>query len=136
MTYLVDANVLSEPTRQTPNPRLVEWLAAHEREFVVNSIVLGEMYAGILTLPRSRKRSQLERWFTAVEQTVECLAWDAKTGLRWARLVADLRLKGQNMPVLDGMIASTALLHNLTVVTRNIRDFKKAGVKVLDPFTS
>lgn len=134
MTYLVDANVLSEPTKLAPNPRVIEWLSAHEEDFVVDSIILGELCIGILALPLGRKRMQLERWFAELVKTIDCLPWDAAVGQRWARLVVELKRKGQPLPVLDGMIAATALAHGLTVATRNARDFKKAGVKVVDPF--
>jgi predicted nucleic acid-binding protein len=134
MTYLVDANVLSEPTKPAPDARVVEWLAAHEADFVVDSIVLGELYLGVLALPRGRKRRRLEEWFEAVVATVDCLPWDAAVARRWAALVVDLREKGQALPMLDGMIAATALAHGLTVVTRNTRDFARAGVEVVDPF--
>ena len=134
MTYLVDANVLSEPTKPAPDAKGVGWLSAHEGDFVVDAIVLGELCLGVLALPAGRKRAQLEAWFNTVVQSIECLAWDAAVSRRWARLVSELRRKGRAMPVLDGMIAATALEHGLTVATRNVRDFQKAGVKVLDPF--
>ncbi len=134
MTYLVDANVLSEPTRPAPNSKLVEWLTRHESELVVDSIVLGELFLGVLALPAGRRRTQLERWLETVAQTIECLAWDATVSQRWARLVVGLRRRGQTMPLLDGMIAATALEHDLTLATRNVRDFRNAGVKVVDPF--
>jgi predicted nucleic acid-binding protein len=65
---------------------------------------------------------------------VDRLAWDAATGLRWAQFLADLRRAGAAMPVKDSLIAATALQHGLTFVTRDVRDFRKAKVKVLDPF--
>ena len=133
--YLVDANVLSEPTKPAPSGRVVHWLSANERNLVVDSIILGELCIGVLALPRGRKRTQLEQWFAAIAQTVNCLPWDAAISRRWAELVVDLRRKGDAMPLLDGMIAATALQHNLTVATRNRRDFGKAGVKVVDPFS-
>jgi predicted nucleic acid-binding protein len=134
MTYLVDANVLSEPTKPTPHPKALAWLSAHEDDFVVDSVILGEIYVGILLLPRGRKREQLERWFEAIVQAIDCLPWDAGVSRRWAQLVVDLKKKGHALPVLDSMIAATALAHDLTVATHNIRDFRRAGVKVLDPF--
>ena len=134
MTYLVDANVLSEATRPAPNAHVVEWLGAHEDELVVDAIVLGELSIGILALPAGRKRARLERWFDAVVHTLDCLPWDDAVSRRWARLVVDLKRKGQTMPILDAMIAASALQHGLTVVTHNIRDFKRAGVPVFDPF--
>jgi predicted nucleic acid-binding protein len=113
---------------------VIEWLTAHEEDFVVDSIVLGELCIGILARPPGRKRTQLDHWFTAVVEAIDCLSWDAAVSRRWARLVVDSRRKGQPLQVLDGMIAATALTHGLTVATRNGRDFKRAGVKVVDPF--
>jgi predicted nucleic acid-binding protein len=134
MTYLVDANVLSEPTKPAPISKVIDWLSVNERNLVVDSIILGELCIGILALGPGRKRRQLEQWFGALIQTIECLPWDAAISRRWAELVVALKQKGKTMPLLDGMIAATALQHDLTIATRNTRDFKKAGLKVFDPF--
>jgi predicted nucleic acid-binding protein len=134
MTYLVDANVLSEATKPGPHAKVVAWLSANENDFVVDSVILGELAIGIFILPPSRKRTRLERWFEAVADRIDCLPWDAAVSRRWARLVANLQKKGQTLPVLDSMIAATALAHGLTIATHNVRDFQKAGVPVIDPF--
>jgi predicted nucleic acid-binding protein len=134
MTYLVDANVLSEPTRPVPDARAVVWLRRHESELVVDPVILGEIRFGILLLPKSKRRTRLEAWFDEGVQRLECLAWDAETGLQWAALLARLRTSGRAMPVKDSFIAATALTHDLVVATRNRLDFQKAGVKLVDPF--
>ena len=134
--WLVGADVLSEPTRPSPHPHVLEWLRAHERDLRVDPIILGELRFGILLLPAGKRRTTLLRWFDQGVSRAECLAWDAATGLRWAELLADLRRRGKAMPLKDSMIAATALVHGLTVVTRNVRDFKKAKVDVLDPFAT
>jgi predicted nucleic acid-binding protein len=132
--FLVDANVLSEPTKPRPAPSVVDWLRRNEREIVVDPIILGEIRFGIYLLPAGKRRRGLERWFERGAGSLVCITWDAATGLRWAKLVADLRSAGHAMPIKDSLIAATALVHGLTVVTRNARDFKRAGVKVFDPF--
>lgn len=81
----------------------------------------------------TRKR-RLERWFSDGIEKIACLSWSAATGIRWARLLADLRSKGRSMPVKDSLIAATALEHGLVMVTRNVADFTKADVDLLDPF--
>jgi predicted nucleic acid-binding protein len=132
--YLVDANVLSEPTKPTPDPRVVAWLRAHEPDIAVDPVILGELRFGILILPRGRKRISLERWFDAGIGRLQCLPWDSETGLKWAELLAHLRGAGKAMPIKDSLIAATAVVHRLAVVTRNRADFVNAGVRIVDPF--
>ena len=134
MTYLVDANVLSEPTKPAPHPGVVRWLQHHEREIAVDPVILGEVRFGILLLARGRRRTRLERWFDGGVRRLHCLPWEAETGLRWAELLASLRTSGRAMPIKDSLIAATALFYNLTVVTHNRTDFEKAGVQLVDPF--
>jgi len=133
--YLVDANVLSEPTKASPHPDVVDWLRRNEREIAIDPIILGELRSGILLLPRGRGRATLERWFGDGVQRLLCLPWEAATGLRWGQLLAELRTTGRAMPIKDSLIAATALVHDLTVVTRNHADFEKAGVEIIDPFS-
>lgn len=134
MRFLVDANVLSEPTKPDPDPAVVEWLTAHQARIAVDPIILGEIRFGVHLLPAGRRRRRLERWFEAGVGRIRCIPWEANTGLRWARLLADLRAVGLAMPVKDSLIAATALEHGLIMVTRNRRDFERAQVPVLDPF--
>jgi predicted nucleic acid-binding protein len=133
--YLVDANVLSEPTRPDPNPRVIDWLRRYERNIAVDPIILAEVRFGILLLPKGKKRNRLEQWFEAGIQRLQCLAWDAESSLQWASLLARLRATGRAMPVKDSLIAATAIVHDLIVATRNRADFEKAAVKVIDPFS-
>ncbi len=134
MRFLVDANVLSEPTKPTPNSGVVAWLKQHEGDIAVDPVILGELRFGILLLSSGARRRRLENWFEAVVGNIQCLPWEADTGLRWAELLASLRRSGKAMPIKDSLVAATALVHGLTVVTRNRGDFEKAGVKIVDPF--
>ena len=134
MKYLVDANVLSEPTRVDPAPAVISWLRRHEGSIAVDPVILGEIRYGILLLPRGKRRARLEQWFREGVRKIQCLPWEAETGLVWAALLARLRAAGRAMPVKDSLIAATALANRLTVVTRNVADFGKAGCPVVDPF--
>ena len=134
MKYLVDPNVLSEPTRPQPDPAVTAWLRRHERALAVDPVILGEIRYGILLLPRGKRRIRLEQWFDDGVKRIRCVPWEAETGLRWAELLARLRASGRAMPVKESFIAATALANRMTVVTRNVTDFGKAGCPVIDPF--
>ena len=134
MTFLVDANVLSEATKPAPEPKVLEWLRANEAELAVDPIILGEIRFGIDRMPPGQRRKRLELWLAEGVENLVCLPIDAATGICWAQLLARLRASGRAMPFKDSLIAATALAHGLTVATRNTNDFQQAGVKVLDPF--
>ena len=136
MRYLVDANVLSEPTKPAHKASVVEWLRKNERDLAVDPIIIGEVRFGILLLPRGKRRTNLEQWFNNGVQRLICLPWEAETGMRWAQLLATLRTSGKAMPIKDSLIAATALVHGLTVATRNRSDFEKTGVEMVNPFTA
>lgn len=136
MTYLVDANVLREPTKPDPDPRAVAWLRRHERELVIDPVTLGEVQFGILLLSPGSRRRRLERWFDTGIRRVACLPWEAATGLRWAQLLAELRAAGRAMPIKDNLTAATALSRGLTIAARSRADFLQAGVRSVDPFAA
>ena len=134
MKYIVDANLLSEATKPDPAPQVLEWLRLNEQNLAVTPVVLGELEYGVLLLPASRRKKQLELWFEKIRSTAHCLDFDSKAASSWARLLAHLKSKGHAMPIKDSLIAASAIAHNLTVATRNTRDFKNARVPLLNPF--
>ena len=134
MKYIVDANLLSEATKPDPAPQVLDWLRLNEQNLAVTPVILGELEYGILLLPASRRKKQLELWFEKIRSTAHCLDFDSKAASSWARLLAHLKSKGHAMPIKDSLIAASAIAHNLTVATRNTRDFKNARVPLLNPF--
>ena len=134
MKYLVDADVLSEPTRPEPDQRVVRWLRRNEAELAISSIVLGELRFGILLLPPGRRRRRLEEWFAAGVQQIRLLDFDQPTAMAWSELLTRLRKKGQAMPIKDSLIAASAMAHGLTIATRNLRDFRRTGGPLVNPF--
>lgn len=136
MKYLVDTNVLSEPTKPRPFGQVVKWLTTNELHLAVNPIILGELELGIRLLSAGRPRTQLLKWFAHGIQRLRVLDIDAQTASIWSHIVADLRRKGKTMPIKDSLIAASARQHRLTVATRNIADYQNAGVAVVNPFDS
>jgi toxin FitB len=132
--FLVDANVLSEPTKEFPSQAVIDWLSRNETELAVNPIIVGEFEYGILLLPSGRRRTRLLNWCAAGISQLHVLEWDRETAHAWATLLANLKRKGRAMPIKDSLIAATASQHHLTVATRNTSDYRHAGVRVENPF--
>jgi len=132
--YIVDANLLSEATKPDPEPQVLEWLRLNEAHLAVTPVILGELEYGILLFPTSRRKKQLEVWFEKIRSTAHCIDFDSKAASSWARLLAHLKSKGYAMPIKDSLIAASAIAHNLTVATRNTRDFKNVRVPLINPF--
>lgn len=134
MTYLVDANVLSEATRPHPSESVIHWLRQHESDLVVTPIVLGEIEYGIRLMPAGRKRTRLLQWFQEGVGRLRVLDLDANTATVWAMLLARLKQHGRAMPVKDSLIAASAIQHGLAIATRNQADFQNSGVTLVNPF--
>jgi toxin FitB len=134
MKYLVDVNVLSEPTRPAPDAGVVQWLKAHRHESVTCAPAVAEIWRGIHTLPDGKRKAGLSAWFHELRSRMPSLDWTTEAAVLWAELVNDLRRAGFTVGVMDTLIASLARLHGLTVATRNVDDFTRCGVPVVNPF--
>ncbi len=135
MTYLLDTNILSETRKRQPSPGVAEWISATPPDRLhVSVLTLGEIEQGIARVRGRGDQQQaaaLERWLRDVETGFadRVLPVTLPVAAAWGR-----QQYGRPLPVVDGLIAATARVHGMTVVTRNVKDFELAGVQVLDPF--
>jgi len=131
--YLIDTNVVSELRKPRPHPLVIEWLrGVSNRDLFLSAVSVGEVQVGVEVTRRQdeTKAQEIEAWVDQIARTWNVLPMDAKAFRHWARL-----MHGRpNKLIEDAMIAATAYIHDLTVVTRNIRDFVTLGVPTLDPF--
>lgn len=131
--YLLDTNVVSELRRNRPHGAVLAWLeSVPDADLHLSAVTIGELQAGV-ELTRDHdpaKATEIETWVERVAETFNVLPMDAQTFRLWARL-----MHGRSDHLIeDAMIAATARMHNLTVVTRNARDFDALGVQTLNPF--
>jgi toxin FitB len=132
--YLLDTNVVSELRKPKPHGGVLAWLSSVEdRDLHLSAVTLGEIQAGIeITREQdAAKAADIEAWADQVSATWSILPMDAATFRIWAKLMH----RRSNALVEDAMIAATAQLHGLQVVTRNITDFKGLGVRTFNPWT-
>jgi predicted nucleic acid-binding protein len=133
--YLLDTNVVSELRGQRPHGAVVAWLRSlDQRDLFISAVTLGELQAGIeVTRERdATKATEIEAWVDRVSETWNILPMDTATFRMWARL---MHRRSDDL-IEDAMIAATARVHSLRVVTRNVKDFKHFGVSVLNPYVT
>jgi predicted nucleic acid-binding protein len=135
---ILDTNVLSEPLRKTPEPRVVAWIDAQPlHTLYLSAITVAELRFGVASMPAGRRRDVLrERLETRVLPLFagRVLAFDSTASIAYAELMATARAAGAAIGTADGYIAATASAANMAVATRDCAPFQAAGVSVIDPW--
>ena len=129
--YLIDTNVLSELARPLPNPGGIDW-STQVSTIRLSAVTVDEVYFGLTRRPNARVLTWFETLLTTKCQVLPVTVEIAKLG---GQLRGQLSLKGQVRTQADMLIAATALVYGLTLVTRNERDFQDCGLILLNPFT-
>ena len=136
--FLLDTNCISELVKPKPEPRVVEWMeAADEAMLYLSVLTVGEIRKGLAGIPQSKRRTRLETWLEVDLQARfagRIMPIDAAVADRWGVIAAGAKRSGKGLSVIDGLLAATALHHNLTIVSRNASDFTNAQVQVLNPW--
>jgi predicted nucleic acid-binding protein len=140
VSFLLDTNVVSELVRPRPDPGLVEWLAEHDEDQVFLSVVtLAELQYGITRLPVGRRRRSLQEWLRGeLVQRFDgrILPIDNDIALTWGDVTAECAAVGRPIEAMDALIAATARVRALELVTRNTRDFEAAQISVHNPWAA
>ena len=135
MSWLLDTDVLSQPAKQTGDPRVVAWLRQEKDRCYTSAIVIAQLAYWVRS-KQGKQRVQLQAWLTRLVASMEgrVLGFNVSVAHVWADQEHQLERAGKPMPVEDGYIAATARKHGLTIVTGNDKDFRRPGLKVFNPF--
>lgn len=135
MSYLIDTNVLSELRRRQPERKVVAWMQSrHPQSLFLSVLTLGEIRKGLEKVDDAARRQTLLDWLEVDLPNYfvgRLLSIDLATADRWGRLLAQA---GRPLPAIDALLAATAFRHDLTLVTRNIRDFVGLGLELINPW--
>ena len=138
--FLLDTNVISELVKARPDPTVTGWIDATDESLLCLSVLtLGEIRKGIVSLPDASRRVSLETWLDhelVLRFAGRILVIDQAIADRWGRIAAKAVARKSPLPVIDGLLAATAMQHNLTLVTRNTKDVAVTDVAVFNPWTS
>ena len=140
MRLLLDTNVLSEVTRPAPDARVLDWLDGLDEDRSFISVVsIAEIRRGVALMDEGRKREALAEWLAQdlpqrFEQRV--LPVDEPVALAWGDLMGLAKRRGRGLSSMDGLIAATAITQELTLATRNTKDFEGLGIELFDPWTA
>ena len=138
MSFLLDTNVVSELIKPVPHRNVVRWIDSVQESLLYLSVLtMGEIRKGILSLLYGSRRARLESWLeTDLRSRFEnrMLPVDYAIATRWGAVAAQAAAAGKPVPVIDGLLAATALNHDLTLVTRNTADVAATGVRLLNPW--
>jgi predicted nucleic acid-binding protein len=137
--FLLDTNVISELIKPKPDLRVRMWIDATDEDLLFLSVLtLGEIRKGVVLLPRSSRRTALEAWLSKelpLRFSDRILSIDQEVADRWGHLSGLTSAKGVQVGVIDGLLAATAIEHNLTLVTRDTGDVAATGVTLFNPWT-
>lgn len=138
MKYLLDTCLISELVKKMPSATVVSWLDKQEEQGLFLSVLtIGELQKGISKLYDGARKNELQEW---VEHDLtlrfmgRIIDIDMETVLIWGKMQGEAQQKGESLPVMDSLIASTAKAHGLVVVTRNLRDIERCQVRVFNPW--
>jgi len=138
MSFLLDTNVVSEWVRPRPDHNVISWLAGVDEDRVYISVIsLAEIRRGVELLPAGRRRERLASWLAEelpVRFEERILDIDAQVAATWGVVMARGQKSGMTLGSMEAFVAATAETHDLTLATRNIKDFQRLGISLLDPW--
>ena len=138
MAFLLDTNVISETVRPRPDNTVLDWIESQiPSDLFLAAQTLGELVRGARRVKEQARREQFERWIQqdlARQFDGHILPFDASTAAVWGRLMGDGDRAGRRPSAADAQIAAAAIQHDLTLVTRNVKDFRNFDIRLLDPW--
>lgn len=135
--YVLDTNVLSEPLRPNPEPRVLAWLDAQPADTLwISSLSLAEMAFGAACLADGLRKTRLEAALVELQDLFagRILMFDDTAALAYGQIASRARAAGQGLPIPDGYIAAIAVARALKVASRDVRPFRAAGLNVINPW--